>query len=454
MKSHKNFFLPLLLVLFTLSALSAQDPGKDQADKMAEEAKELADNIPAKDKAAKQAADEVAEAIKKAGEDHPKDADKVKKAVEDKLKEIRDRKSKTGAPGGDKKEVKELIKNLLKALFGSEGEAAAGKIKEELDGTGLDLDGNSENDERDRIKKAADDAAEKDPHDPKAVKDAVKKKIEEEMEKGKNNKSILDWLKRVREWLKGKNLLVSVVTPSSDVEWIAATGTGRTTGHVATLTVHNPQPTAITAEISACFIPSEDKKQPYITLPTSVRLLPGETLQVALQGYCADVFAPPVPNGHPMPPVSDWIRYDELLSDITVPMVNTSERSANVFGSISNPREVGPVLMKALEQIAQAYDALEASGAINTPFSGDPQKQQTSILQNVLWVYEAALSGKEYRQEDFRANIIEQYETSSGHSFKKASQEDKENLETGVAQFWGTFKLVGEEAKVLSTNSK
>ncbi|MBK9017309.1 MAG: hypothetical protein IPM82_26460, partial [Saprospiraceae bacterium] len=91
---------------------------------------------------------------------------------------------------------------------------------------------------------------------------------------------------------------------------------------------------------------------------------------------------------------------------------------------------------QALNAIAETYDQLAQSGEITTPFSGNPEKEREAVIQQTFWKYASALSGKEYSKEDFRANTIRQYETSTGRTFAKQDEKTRQSVENGVNDFW------------------
>jgi len=96
---------------------------------------------------------------------------------------------------------------------------------------------------------------------------------------------------------------------------IRATGTGRTTGHIADITLSNPTDQPVKVQFgpsptagNALFIPSDGQYQPYIVpyLPT-VTIAPNGTINIPVQGFCTDIRMPPVPPGVEMPPISTWV---------------------------------------------------------------------------------------------------------------------------------------------------
>lgn len=290
--------------------------------------------------------------------------------------------------------------------------------------------------------------------------------------------------------------LVLLVCLISSIAWtlsaqikITATGTGNTTGHVANLTIDNKGKSPIEINEQTAFIPSEGQYQPYIvTIPRTT--LPPGTTTIPLPGYCADVTTPPVPTGDGMPPVDDWIattpvtrpgpgtvpvdiveqtvpRFTiESIPGITIstgytpkpppaiPGVGLTWPGTDIIvGGVldpdTDPKSTAPVLIEALQNIANAYDKLRGEGVITTPFSGDPPRERESVIQQTFWFYAAGISGKRYQKEDFNNRVIEQYERNVGIAVSKIPESERNKLDEGVDAFWKTFTAVGVEAKVL-----
>ena len=87
-----------------------------------------------------------------------------------------------------------------------------------------------------------------------------------------------------------------------------ATGTGRTTGHIITLSVQNSGDESFETLAQTVYIPSDGKYQPYIGRIQSHSIIPpGSTIDIPIHGYCVDVHRPPCPAGISLPPISDWI---------------------------------------------------------------------------------------------------------------------------------------------------
>lgn len=94
------------------------------------------------------------------------------------------------------------------------------------------------------------------------------------------------------------------------------TSTGRTTGHIATISVENTTNALVIFELGTAIIPSMEfqnekgiqKSQPQIhTGNIQQEIAPGETIEIPLNGYCLDVGKPPLPRGTAFPPIGEWI---------------------------------------------------------------------------------------------------------------------------------------------------
>jgi hypothetical protein len=283
---------------------------------------------------------------------------------------------------------------------------------------------------------------------------------------------------------------------------VKATGTGRTTGHIADLTVSNPtdQPVQVHIGNQNAFIPSAGGYQPYIVpyIPV-ISLQPGETKSIPIIGYCTDIRMPPVPSGVGMPAPGSWFTVPSSTStpsspgDVVVPTyltlsipdatelvgslnsVATTPSSQNadcmdvfippgplipgtnqpfpsVFGGQSIPEVSAPIMFDALNRITHQYDTLKAQGTITTPFSGNPEKEREAVIQQTFWIYSALIGGeKKYTKEDFTENTVRQFEQNTGMNFDSITTQQQDRVNAGVDDFWNTFEAVGVAAKILST---
>lgn len=269
---------------------------------------------------------------------------------------------------------------------------------------------------------------------------------------------------------------------------ITATGTGQTTGHIANLTIINTAGSAVRINPQTCFIPCDGKYQPYVATISATSVPPG-TSYIKVEGYCANVYAHPVPDGNALPPVSDWIpviqpgidipkggtnilitpampafRPEDITSlvqspgytplpsnassSIMVTWPNTNTLFEGTIKPASHPKPFAPLLVEAVNRITRAFDDQKQAGSINTPFSGDPEKEREAIIQQAFWIYTAAITGKPYQEEQFREKVIKQFEDNTNTAIESLSKEEMEKLENGIGVFWNTFININIEAKV------
>lgn len=324
------------------------------------------------------------------------------------------------------------------------------------------------------IAEAARKAGKDNPKDADKVKEAVRKKLDEIRDRkseegkpgGKGNKEVKEWIKKLKRDLMD-NAYVSLPRATDSPLLCTAKGTGRTTGHIANLALQNRTSQAITVDVGPFFIPSGGEYQPYIVpgiIPVTVP--PYTTANVPLNGFCADIFSNPVPAGEGMPPANQWVSLSEGQSlpsgwqpspangwkpapGSSAMIPGTDRPLGCTIDPKKYPAEAASVLLDALTRIATTFDDMKNEGAITTPFSGNPEKERESVIQQTFWKYAAELTGKAYKKEDFGNNTIQQFEAATGKDFEKTDEKTQAGLNTGVDQFWNTFEAVGVEAKVL-----
>lgn len=472
-------FLSALAVPGALGQTAAEEAqkfakeAKNQQAKAEEAAKKLDCEKP---KSADKKA--LVDAVKKANEaakSAQAAADKAKKDADTAAKNLdRNPKSKTAKAAKEKADqvakdaqaaADEAAAAAKAALDQAPGMAAADAIEKELDKA--DVSGNSKKKEIiDRLKKAAQKAAEANPCDPEEVKRIIRVELEDIKNEVSGNKEMKPWVDSLGDKLK-TNQLISLPAGGADALLYTARGTGRTTGHIADLSVFNPSGVPATVALGACFIPSDGSYQPYIvpSVPP-VSVAPHSTANIPVYGFCADIFTPPAPAGALLPPVHAWITVAPPVAGwrpdlangwqpvrapgstvLTIPGTDTP--LSHTIDVQQYPGEAAAVLLDALNKIATAYDQLKAGGAMTTPFSGNPEKERESVIQQTFWIYAAELSGREYRQADFHKNTVRQYESATGQPFSNIPEEQKKQVEQGVQDFWNAFQATGTEAKIL-----
>lgn len=99
---------------------------------------------------------------------------------------------------------------------------------------------------------------------------------------------------------------------------VSVTGTGRTTGHIATIVVKNDSDNPVLLVSGAYYIPSDGIYQSYAgRIENPVTVNPGSSTTVAVNGYCLQFRKPPVPSGVLLPAFDRWILIrDEHAADV------------------------------------------------------------------------------------------------------------------------------------------
>lgn len=276
-------------------------------------------------------------------------------------------------------------------------------------------------------------------------------------------------------WFIGLGIACPALSPAQiPAELVAtASGTGRTTGHIADLVLYNPGNIVQALPGGAFYIPSSGMRQPYLVpdLPP-VNISPRDSLRMLVEGYCTDIYRPPAPMGESMPrfdtwvrigplaatwapdPARGWVPADMSLEGLTRSSIlplrpGTEILLGHTIAGDQFPDEAAPVLLDALTRIRTTVDSLRRAGLISTPYSKDSVREKEMLVQQSFWIFSAGLSGQPYTEDDLRARIHAQYEQNSGISIAGAPPAVRDNIEQGVTELWDAFELVGTGAKVL-----
>lgn len=243
---------------------------------------------------------------------------------------------------------------------------------------------------------------------------------------------------------------------------VTATGTGRTTGHIADLQVRNESSEPVVLPLGPWYIPASGPYQSYVIPQGKGATIAAHSTQtISLQGYCANVHRPPVPVGEPMPSASDWMAPGGGDEPIVVPsragatapgralIPGTGAEIGRTVDAGLEPEIAARLLLAAIGEIERATTELQASGKLQTPFSANPAREREAVVQQTLWLYAAELSGEKYGKEDFTGRLEAQHEQRTGVPITAAPPEERERLQQGADDFWDAFELVGTEAKLL-----
>lgn len=249
----------------------------------------------------------------------------------------------------------------------------------------------------------------------------------------------------------------------SGLTLLAARGTGRTTGHIAELSVENRSAEPIEVPPGVFFIPATGRFQSYVGRPQPAQPIPpGATVAVPVIGYCATVRLPPVPADTALPPPEEWFVATGETGPADIPPMENAGPPGNALVpgsdiplpraiSVSNePLVAAPLLIAALQEIEQATSDLQESGELVTPFSSNPERERQAVEQQVFWIFAAELENEPYTREEFTERLEAQYENNTGIPIGDASDADQQRVQQGADEFWGAFELVGLEAKVIN----
>ena len=243
-------------------------------------------------------------------------------------------------------------------------------------------------------------------------------------------------------------------------------GTGQTIGHVLLLEVknrdkNNPGKIRVTPSL----VPGKGKTQAYfITDHIEREVPPGGEITLPLEGVCIDPDKPPLGSGDKGTNFDDWISINPLPDDWEPdptagwepdpgsPLLNpvTESDLNHSIDIVSHPEEIADLIGVYIGRIIDTYDYLSAVGEISTPYTNRPSEERNAIIQQLVWRTAASLSGDEFTQTDWEDRIFDQLPDSGGD----LSEEEREEVHSGVDDFWNTATLVGVEAKVLIESEK
>jgi hypothetical protein len=267
--------------------------------------------------------------------------------------------------------------------------------------------------------------------------------------------------------------LLAIAWPGASLaQSIKAVGTGRTTGHIATISVINKGKAPLQMRLGPFFIPAAKERQGY-GVPDVYELAvpPKSTVEVPIYGFCTHPALPPVAQGAALPAFKTWVTPTEgaALDPETGPELAAGfqPRKLPIEGPVATypgterpfyytldidkyPQTAAKLVLDIIYAVEDAYAGLDEAGLISTPFAPYPERQASSIKQQVIWHVLGIVTGVPYEQDDFRENMAEQFEAAQNMPLDAAAPEVQQEFEQGLTDFWGAITLVGIEAKVLT----
>ncbi|MCB9284164.1 MAG: hypothetical protein H6563_08845 [Lewinellaceae bacterium] len=256
-------------------------------------------------------------------------------------------------------------------------------------------------------------------------------------------------------------------------------GTGRTTGHVITLTVTNPTADTI-SWFQTPFIISptrgEDGElyQGFATQGYAVHEIPpGQTRSIPLDGVCLNLDLRP-PTG-PVTPVDTWVTpftapslpppyatlpvgsgftpiTDDGQKNLSLTYPGTDVPFPYTFDMKGDLTEAAGLLFGVVGNIKTSFGNLKTEGQISSPYSGNPELEEMIFTQQPVWIATSLLNGDPYTEEAFQTNLEGQYRDNYGVDISQAPAAVQTEFKEGVTNMWASFTLVGEGAKILTSN--
>lgn len=271
--------------------------------------------------------------------------------------------------------------------------------------------------------------------------------------------------------------LLAIAGPGTALsQSIKAEGTGRTTGHIATLSITNKGKEPLQMRLGPFFIPTAKERQGYgVPDVYEVSVPPRSTVELPIYGFCTHPALPPVAQGAAMPAFKTWVTPAEgaSLKPETSPDIPAGfrPRKLPIEGPMATypgtdqpfpytldidkyPHTAANLVLDIIQAVEDAYAGLDEAGLISTPFSPYPERQASAIKQQVIWHVLGFITGVPYEQGDFVQNMAEQFELVQNMPVSTAPPAMQQEFEQGLADFWDAITLVGVEAKVLTPPEK
>jgi len=252
-----------------------------------------------------------------------------------------------------------------------------------------------------------------------------------------------------------------------------ATGTGRTTGHIADLTLNNTTSEPMDTEIGPLVIPSDGKFQGYVvndTYPVEIPAFGSATLP--LYGYCTDIFKLALPEGAGAADAGTWISVTgpaavpgpswnlvslgyELVSSweeetIVLTYPGTTIPFTYRIDTEEHLETVGSMLVEVVNMIEESYDRWVATEEEITVFEEMTETEQRStVVQHVFWYYTSVLRGERYDKTWLTRVITDETEIVTNTTVEHYTPITVTLIEQEVTNVWNVILLIGTDAKIL-----
>lgn len=248
-----------------------------------------------------------------------------------------------------------------------------------------------------------------------------------------------------------------------------ATGTGKTTGHVANLVLQNNSEEALSISIGPFLIPGLGKHQGYL-IPDAIdiEIAPGQSSVAKLIGYCTNINLPPAPLDEALSPFALWSipdgSYSTEQEDWQIPegyYLNVSQELGDFPYKLTypgtdktfiysvefdkHPETAADLLLLCHDLIEEQYLFMERINTIRTPYSNNLERQKSALIQHTFWIYTSSLLGDAYVKEEFKSKMSEQFlELVSDQNTPILQRQ----FDEGVDDFWSSFLKLAQAAKI------
>ena len=278
---------------------------------------------------------------------------------------------------------------------------------------------------------------------------------------------------------------------------VKVTGTGRTTGHIADLSITNPLDHAVTVQIGTgdyYIMINDGQSQVAPQIPPFV-LQPGETRVIQIDdGLCADISEMVLENGSEYPGPTEWVslpdpsgtipgdgdpNYVYIPTASSMPLTEVvslltslapgtpASGTPCIDGSLYDqplipgtttpiPAEFHPdeypgvgvtLVLNHYSNVVESYQVLKDEGNINTVMSGNPDQEKITVSQWALQRYDRSLEGKHIEEDHFISVSLDEIEQNTGKEFSEFTSPQQDQLTEGLDGVWDAFSGVGAHTK-------
>ena len=252
-----------------------------------------------------------------------------------------------------------------------------------------------------------------------------------------------------------------------------AKGTGRTTGHVITLTLINTTGEEIDTEVGPVVIPSDGEYQGYVINGVYPVTIPAfGYVEVPMDGYCTDFSKLELPAESLVFNSDDWVEVDYPLH-LPGPDWNLVSMGFEPYSIMDETEMVltypgtnitfsyrvdidqyllhtGTMLVDAVNRIEEAYDQwIETEHTTTVLDVLEAREMRNTVVQHVFWYYTSILRGEPYNRDYLTEVITQETEVVVNSPSERFTQTAIAQVQEETENVWTVLVLIGSEAKIL-----